>query len=74
MDDYRTPLADRTAAAVQAKAEDLRRMAATATTRDTRNALNRLADRYEALAEPQESASTSQWRAEKRDACRPRAL
>jgi hypothetical protein len=44
------PLAERSSVELQAKADDLRRMAATATTQDVMTALLNLADRYAALA------------------------
>jgi hypothetical protein len=45
------PLARRTADQLQANADELRRMAATASTADVAKALLTLADRYAALAE-----------------------
>jgi hypothetical protein len=51
MDSNYVPLASRTAEELQANAEELRRMAATATTDDVIRALLKLADRYAALAE-----------------------
>ena len=51
MDSNYIPLASRTADQLQANAEDLRRMATTASTDDVRRALLTLAERYAALAE-----------------------
>ena len=51
MDSVYVPLAQRTADQLQARADELRRMAATASTADVVTALLTLADRYAALAE-----------------------
>jgi hypothetical protein len=51
MDAIYVPLAQRTADQLQTKADELRRMAATASTADVVNALLTLADRYASLAE-----------------------
>lgn len=51
MDSNYVPLASRTADELQANAEELRRMAGTATTDDVMRALLTLADRYASLAE-----------------------
>ncbi|HME20558.1 MAG TPA: hypothetical protein VKI44_04220 [Acetobacteraceae bacterium] len=51
MDSVYVPLAQRTADQLQANADELRRMAATASTTDVAKALLTLADRYAALAE-----------------------
>jgi hypothetical protein len=57
MDNVYVPLARRTADQLQAKADELRRMAATASTADVVNALLTLADRYAALAEQRRTES-----------------
>jgi hypothetical protein len=44
------PLADRSSVELQARADELRRMAATATTQDVMTALLNLANRYATLA------------------------
>ena len=55
MDSTYVPLAQRTADQLEANAEELRRMAATATTAAVAKALLTLADRYAALAEKRRS-------------------
>ena len=51
MDSVWVPLSQRQSDELRAKADELRRMAATASTRDVAKALLALADRYGALAE-----------------------
>jgi hypothetical protein len=51
MDSVYVPLSQRTADQLQAKADELRQMAATARTFDVTKALLTLADRYAALAQ-----------------------
>ncbi len=50
MGDMPTPISERTAAELPAKAAELRSMAATARTEDVRDALLRLARRFETVA------------------------
>jgi hypothetical protein len=58
MDSVYVPLAQRTADQLQANAEELRHMAATATTAAVAMALLKLADRYAALAEKRRGTLT----------------
>jgi hypothetical protein len=51
MDSAWVPLTERSSQTLQAKADELRRMAGTASTLDVMRALLTLADRYTALAE-----------------------
>jgi hypothetical protein len=51
MDSAWVPLAQRSSHALQARADELRQMAGTASTIDVMQALRALADRYAALAE-----------------------
>jgi len=50
------PLADRSSVELQAKSDELRRMAQTATTQDVMTALLNLANRYAALAATRRAA------------------
>ena len=58
MDSVYVPLGQRTADQLQANAEELRRMARTATTAAVAMALLALADRHAALAEKRRSGAT----------------
>ena len=55
MDSVQTPLAERTSNELRARAAELRRMAATATTADTRASLESLAERFTVLADRREA-------------------
>ncbi|HEY2616339.1 MAG TPA: hypothetical protein VGI78_03275 [Acetobacteraceae bacterium] len=59
MDSVYVPLSQRTADQLQAKADELRRMAATASTTDVAKALLTLADRFAVLAERRRTESTA---------------
>jgi hypothetical protein len=58
MDTVYVPLAQRTADQLQTRADELRRMAATASTADVAKALLTLADRYASLAEKRRTESS----------------